>query len=397
MRLLVLSEGDADSQERSGSGTPNSVVAHLRKRGHDVVTGDVDLYGVPRLLAAAAAFSPERRRWMVKYHLGGAPFSLRSRNAARHVARRRGRVDAVLQYGATSAPPRGDVPYYLYCDSHVGMGAAREPHMWTSALSVAEFERAVERERGVYQGTAAIFTFSEQVRRSFIQDMGIAPERVETVYAGPNLDPASVPPRESGDVPGDAPRADILFVGREFERKGGDLLVRALRRVRAIVPEATLTVVGPRALQLDEPGVRVLGYLSKDDAAQLATMMAAYAGARVFAFPTRFEPFGIVLLEAMLHELPCVASAVGAIPEIVADGETGYTVPSDDEEALAARLVELLRDPARARRMGAAGRERVLRHFTWDAVTDKMTRRMESDLALGASGRSRRTAQTSGA
>jgi len=392
MRLLLLSEGDANTQMRSGSGIPNSVLTHIRKRGHEVVTGDFDLYGLPRLLGAAAAFSPRRRRWMVKFHLAAAPFALRSRNAARHVERHRAQLDAILVHGATCAPPRGSLPYYLYCDSHVGMSAAREPHMWTSELSVAEFRSAVEQERRVYEGAAGIFTFSEWVRRSFIEDMGVAPDRVETVYAGPNLDPASIPLRadDGRGVSG----ADILFVGKEFERKGGDLLVRALRRVRRSVPEATLTIVGPRELRLDEPGVRVLGYLSKDDPQQLAALKGAYAAASVFAFPTRFEPFGIVLLEAMLHSLPCVASAVGAIPEIVAEGETGFTVAVDDEEALAGRLVELLRDPARARRMGAVGRERVLRNFTWDAVADRMTRRIESDVALRASQPTPRTAET---
>ena len=382
MRILVLSEGDADSQMRSGSGIPNSVVNHLRKQGHQVITRDIDLHGVPRLLGAAAAFSPKRRRWMVKFHLAAVPFALRSRNAVRHVMRHAGGVDAVLQYGATAAPPRGSVPYYLYCDSHVGMSASRQPHMWTSELSIPEFERAVAQEQGVYEGAAGIFTFSEGVRQSFIRDVGMPADRVVTAFPGPNLDLASVPPRASGDrARGEGPPADVLFVGKEFERKGGDLLVRAMRRVRAVVPEATLTVIGPRNLQLDEPGVRVLGYLSKDDPQQLATIMNAYASARVFAFPTRFEPFGVVLLEAMLHGLPCVASHVGAIPEIIVEGETGFTVPVDDEAALAERLLTVLRDPALGDRMGAAGRERVLAGFTWDAVATTMTRRMAADLA----------------
>jgi starch synthase len=76
-----------------------------------------------------------------------------------------------------------------------------------------------------------------------------------------------------------------------------------------------------------------------------------------------------------------VASAVGAIPEIVVEGETGYTVRVDDEQGLTSRLLLLLGDPDLAWRMGEAGRARVLSDFTWDAVTARMTRRIAADLA----------------
>jgi starch synthase len=94
----------------------------------------------------------------------------------------------------------------------------------------------------------------------------------------------------------------------------------------------------------------------------------------VFVVPSVYEPLGIVNLEAAACGTAVVASAVGGIPEVVADGRTGLLVPYDPdavdafEAGLAERVTELLHDPERATRMGAAGRERVLAEFGWPAI-----------------------------
>jgi glycosyltransferase involved in cell wall biosynthesis len=87
-------------------------------------------------------------------------------------------------------------------------------------------------------------------------------------------------------------------------------------------------------------------------------------GLDLFVLPSRFEGFPLAILEAMLACLPVVATDVGSVAEAVIDGETGLLVPPEDPEALAASISELLADPERRRRMGAAGRRRVLEHFS---------------------------------
>jgi len=90
--------------------------------------------------------------------------------------------------------------------------------------------------------------------------------------------------------------------------------------------------------------------------------------------PSIYEPFGLVILEAMACETAVVASKVGGIPEIVVDGETGFLIDYDagrhDEfsAALAEKVGRLLDDPVRATAMGEAGRKRVLTHFGWPAI-----------------------------
>jgi glycosyltransferase involved in cell wall biosynthesis len=368
MRILVLAEGNPESVQ-SGSGTVHSVVTAFRAAGHTVLTGDAELYGPRWLAAASVAFSPWRRRWGAKFRTGPVPFAMRSRRAATAVPPS-DRIDAVFQYGSTFTP-RCDlsVPYFLYMDSCMRI-AAGSKHSWAGALTASELAGVIAREQGVYERATAIFTFSDAVRDVFARQVGIPDERLVTTYAGPNLDLSRIPDRSP--LPGTDAAPTILFVGREFERKGGDLVLRALERVREALPRARLLVVGTRVPGGDPPGVRSLGLLRKEDPTDWERLLHAYRSAHVFCFPTRYEPFGIVVLEAMLFGLPCVATRTGAIPEMVVDGQSGFLVSPEDVDALAAHLLTLLRDPDLAGRLGRNGQKRAEQNFTWSAVASKM-------------------------
>jgi starch synthase len=115
------------------------------------------------------------------------------------------------------------------------------------------------------------------------------------------------------------------------------------------------------------------------------TTIALYSHASVFCCPSIYEPFGLINLEAMACETPVVASAVGGIPEVVVDGETGFLVDPNlsttppyeprDAEQFACRLAEaincLLTDAALRRQMGIKGRTRVEQQFSWRAVAQR--------------------------
>ncbi len=377
MRILLLSEGDPE-RPIAFSGIGKSVLDHLRALGHEVATADVDVHGAGRYLLGGLTWSPKRLRWLARFRVGDAAFRARTAAARRAVRRHGSRVDAILQFGATFAPEgRGRLPYFLYCDSNHRM-AMRSRFAVSSHLPPDESERVTRRERDVYADAAGIFTFSEWARRSFVEDFGVLPERVTAVGAGPNFDVSRIPARAPGR--GDRPPT-VLFVGGEFERKGGDVLLAAFALVRQAIPSARLVVVGAKDARIDAPGVEPLGFLRKDNPADWQRLVAAYRDADVFAFPTRFDAFGVVVLEAMFFGLPCVAVDAWAIPEMVVNGETGYTVPLDDAQALAERIVMLLRDDALARRMGAAGRARAEQRFTWHHVAERITAGMQAALA----------------
>lgn len=387
-RIAFVCEGDAESPDKAFSGCAKMAVDNLRSLGSAVRTLDAELYGIHRVMAAARTFSADRAAWRAQFRFGALGFdarTARARAAFRPVA---DQVDVVLQCGATFEPPgRGTHPYGVFCDWNM----ARTIHEQASPFSPAKHIPAAlareinGREARIYAGASAIFTFSDKLRESFINDYGIAPSRVFTTHPGPNFDTSALPERER-ERPADRPPT-VLFIGRDFARKGGDVLLAAFARVREALPDAVLRIVGPAASDAPPPGVEMLGALRKTVPAEAARLTEALRTADVFCFPTRYEPFGIVLLEAMTMGKPCVASDTFAVPEMVKDGETGYTVPAGDAVSLADRLVQVLRDPVLARRLGDAGHRRVQEHFSWANVARIMQAQLDRVVREGTGGR----------
>jgi glycosyltransferase involved in cell wall biosynthesis len=382
MRILLLCEGDAETWD-SWSGLSRSVVDHLRADGHTVVCGDVDVKGASKYYTAARTFSPNRTRWWVRYHLGKVGFAARSRRAASILKKFESQVDVVLQVGATfKLPETSRTPYVLYCDSNIELAKAGSQSGFSEAASLSreELEQIREREATVYRGAARILTVSDRLRDTFIDGFSIEPSKVETIYAGPNFpidETPTVPDRSLDREP------VILFIGRAFSRKGGDLLVQAFSLVRQTVADARLVIVGPSTLS-DEisglPGVEVLGFVNKDSAEGRQAILGAYRRAKVFCLPTRFEPFGVVFLEAMHYELPCVGPRAWAVPEIIEDGVTGLLVEPENARALADALVRLLTSPEEASTFGKAGKARLQERFTWTRVVRRMAASMKQVL-----------------
>jgi glycosyltransferase involved in cell wall biosynthesis len=176
--------------------------------------------------------------------------------------------------------------------------------------------------------------------------------------------------------PGGERKRKVLFVGRLVPQKGINYLIEAL-------DEATqLDIVG-RAY--DESYLRYLQSLSEGKRVRFITnasdeeLVRMYRSASVTVLPSVYydvygehypwpELLGLTLLESMACETPVVCTSVGGMPEVVEDGVTGFVVPPNDPQSLGERIAYLLDNPEVVRRMGRAGRERVLRDFTWDAV-----------------------------
>jgi len=178
-------------------------------------------------------------------------------------------------------------------------------------------------------------------------------------------------------------RPVIVCVSRLVPRKGQDMLIRALPTIRRRVPDAALLIVGGgpyreklRALARAEgvePDVIFTGSV------RWAELPAHYAAGDVYAMPCRtrgagldVEGLGIVYLEASATGLPVLAGDSGGAPDAVREGETGFVVGGSDVPAIAARLAELLADPARAKEMGAAGRAWVEQEWRWETKAARL-------------------------
>ncbi|MEA2604301.1 MAG: glycogen synthase [Acidobacteriota bacterium] len=197
-----------------------------------------------------------------------------------------------------------------------------------------------------------------EIRRDYrVDDVGVIPN----VTGGLAAEPVDGMDGEPGY---------LLFVGRLRIRKGVEVLLEALKDLHSRHPEgsaATLRIAGDgehrrrlerRAAEL-ELG-RAVAFLGTCDTGRVRRLLA---GAAALVVPSIYEGMPLVVLEAMAAGVPVVASAVSGIPEVVVDGETGWLVPPEDPEALAAALSEVLAGPAEARRRGEAGWRRVNERF----------------------------------
>ncbi|HSW65814.1 MAG TPA: glycosyltransferase family 4 protein [Bacillota bacterium] len=183
-------------------------------------------------------------------------------------------------------------------------------------------------------------------------------KRVEVIHNGINL------PKFSPNIDG----KDILFVGRIDDSKGVDLLLRAMKKIEAIVPGARLTIVGDGsyktscqdlAKQLHLKSVNFLGRKTHSESLRLM------AKNTLLVVPSRYpDNLPTVCLEAMATGRPVVAAAVGGIPEMVIDGDTGLLFRTGDSDELAEKIADILRDPGLARRMGRAARSRAEKEFS---------------------------------
>jgi glycosyltransferase involved in cell wall biosynthesis len=224
-------------------------------------------------------------------------------------------------------------------------------------------------EAAIYHNASRVFVRSHNVLQTLVTHYGLEPERVHCVYAGSN---AKVALRPRSGERYDGKR--ILFVGLDWERKGGPTLLEAFRRIRPRHPDATLTLVGASPA-LDEPNVDRVGPVSLDRVNEY------YEQASVFCMPTWQEPFGIVFVEAMSHGLPILSTRVGALPDMVEDGHNGYLIEPGDADSLAAHLDALLSDPERRRRLGENGRALARDRYNWDRVGQRMEHHIRQVLA----------------
>jgi phosphatidylinositol alpha-1,6-mannosyltransferase len=208
---------------------------------------------------------------------------------------------------------------------------------------------------------------------------GLDPEFEARLAAAVPLSPPPGFPR-SGRI--------ILTVGRwdPAERyKGADTLIAALPHVLKVAPDASLVLVGdgddrPRFEQL----ARDLGVSEHAHFLHGLTpeqLFACYANCDVFALPSRGEGFGLVFLEAMALAKPVIGGAHGGIPDIVEDGVTGLLVPHGDVERLAQALESLLSNPNQAMEMGARGRDRLEKNFSFAQFQSHLTQILNNVLA----------------
>jgi glycosyltransferase involved in cell wall biosynthesis len=229
--------------------------------------------------------------------------------------------------------------------------------------------------RWAMRQSAATTAVSGDTQRQLVQDLGVSSDAIRVIRNGIPLRPGdrSKIRREFGLRDEEIL---VLAVGNLEKRKGHVILLEALRRVTAEMPEAPwrLIIAGGRGGVEQEPierfiqdhgyGQRVHLLLRREDVPDLQ------AAADLFVMPSLWEGLPLALLEAMLAGNPIIASATSGIPEAIETEREGLLTPPGDAGALAGALSRLLRDPAERQRFGEAARARGQREFTVGVMTD---------------------------
>lgn len=350
------------------------LVAQLRR----TIEVDVHCFGAPRVDAQAHP---------VPAFLAGANPALQTLGVDLEFVQATAEVELVHSH-TWYANLGGHISALLHGIPHVLTAHSLEPlRPWKEEQLGGGYRISSWVERTSYEGATRIIAVSEGMRRDVLQAYpAVDPGRVDVVHNGIDTEVYRPDPDTSPLDGLGISRPYVLFVGRITRQKGIVHLINAARRFDNEV-QLVLCASSPDTPEIGAETAEAVARLREErgDAAVVwiqeqvdrPRLISLFSHALAFACPSIYEPLGIVNLEAMACETAVVASAVGGIPEVVVDGETGLLVPYDAaeprafEHALGDAVNALAADPARARRMGAAGRARAVTHFSWDAIAEQ--------------------------
>jgi alpha-maltose-1-phosphate synthase len=383
MRVAVLTR-EYPPEIYGGAGVHvEFLVRELRR----IVDVDVHAFGAPR-------DEPDVYAYGTPAGLAHANAALRTLGTDLEIAAALGRAD-VLHSHTWYANMAGVWGAAMYGRPHVLSAHSLEPaRPWKAEQLGGGYRISSWAERQAYETADAIVAVSYGMRADVLDAYPfVDPAKVHVIHNG--IDTELYQPATSDDVLDrfgiDHSRPSVIFVGRITRQKGLDHLLKA---AASFAPEIQLILCAGApdtaeiaaeteqtvaALSAERTGVIwIRDMLPRPEITQLLTH------ATVFVCPSVYEPLGIVNLEAMACETAVVASAVGGIPEVVADGLTGVLVPclavppEEFQAGLAEAINALCADPARAAAMGHAGRERAVHEFGWDAIAHRTVELYES-------------------
>jgi glycosyltransferase involved in cell wall biosynthesis len=335
MRIGLLYPARDAVSAANWSGTPRGLAGGLEACGVEVVPIGAGLPPGIHQAVAVADRTPVRqiaRTWAL----------------SRRVAERAGSLDAVLAMGTEmydlAAVRLPELPVATYDDGTLmQMWGNPDSDIRQSGFPEDQVRLWFARQSASSRAASVCCVSTKWAARSFVEDYGVAPDRIQVVGMGHRPRSAPVPVERAWGTP------RFLFIGVDWQRKNGDAVVGAFKEVRKHFPNATLDVVG-RHPRLDVPGVVGHGFLSREDAGAQALLDDLFASATAFVLPSRFDPSPIACLEAASAGLPVIATSEGGAGELL--GEAAITVHPTDQRGLVEAMSRLC-NPVTARAMGA--------------------------------------------
>jgi glycosyltransferase involved in cell wall biosynthesis len=233
----------------------------------------------------------------------------------------------------------------------------------------------------IYRSARLILPWSNWTKASVMNDYQVPEEKIVVLPPGVDTEQWAPPPAELREAylrePGQLPR--VLFVGGDFERKGGRLLLDWFLSRGQQRCELHMVTRTPPALRKPPSGLHLYTNLESND----PRLMQLYRKSHVFVLPTLADCFGIASVEAMATGLPVITTDVGGVPDIVEEGQQGFLIQPNDGAALASRLERLLEDVPLRRALGEQARAKVLARFDARRNSERLTGLMKALVVSG--------------
>ena len=339
MRRTILFAYESDAEDiRVQSGRPYSILTQLRALASVINVSPLNrrilrlLSPVERVFSAFDGIYRADRQWVYLRWL--------ARQVERAAAAQR--CDVIFSPGSQAVTLLREGTPMVFC-ADAPFGAMVDFYPYCSNITPLYRKHAFEQEAYAHARCAAAIYPSRWAADAAIKLHGAAPEKTHVIPFGANVD---APPASTIDsmlrARGTSP-LNVLFSGRDWPRKGGDLVVEACRLAREAGREVKLHVVGVGAEVVPPDSFIVVhGVLDKRNVAHRATLQHLLSICHVFFTPSRAEAYGMSFCEASAWAMPSLTTAVGGIPSIIEDGSTGWTLPPEaDATAYAGKLLEM--------------------------------------------------------
>ena len=218
-----------------------------------------------------------------------------------------------------------------------------------------------EKQKEYYKNCSGIFVMGKWLKEYLIEHMGINEEKIYCVGAGYDVDINSFDPtKRTGNK--------LLFVGVDFERKAGPLVLEAFKILRQKYQNnAELYIVGPKKIELSKEyeGIHFIGNVSKDEISYYYNMCDS------FCMPSYLEPFGKAFVEALAFGLPVIARKAFAASDFITDGENGFLIEDDNVFVLAEKMYESLNNN-KVRENVLKDMSRIRDYYSWEKVAERI-------------------------
>ena len=229
-------------------------------------------------------------------------------------------------------------------------------------LSEKYLQKRVISQRAFYGDAKGIFTMGRWLADYLVEKEGIPKEKVYAVGGGINVDPNQI---DDSHKEGNK----FLFVGRDFVRKGGDIVVRAFKLLKQKNPQVELYIAGPPENPMEEKdritGIYYLGEVNKIELNEL------YNKCDIFCMPSRFEAYGLVFPEALAFGLPCIGRNDFSMKEFIQEGQNGYLIDTDNDQKLADKM-ELALKNQMMKQYVKSQREWYIHEYSWENVVKRI-------------------------